>query len=69
MSCFTNFTIIAAPADVDSLLKQLKDVAKKAGLPADTTEAWLKSKVEDGKLDADALVGCLNSLLSGMEQG
>ncbi|KGB74791.1 hypothetical protein CNBG_0629 [Cryptococcus deuterogattii R265] len=44
----------AAPADVDSLIKQLKDVAKNAGLPADTTEAWLKSKVEDGKLDADA---------------
>ncbi|OCF33443.1 hypothetical protein I316_04863 [Kwoniella heveanensis BCC8398] len=45
----------AAPADVDSLIKQLKDAAKKAGLPADTAEAWLKSKAEDGKVDAEAL--------------
>ncbi|WVN86515.1 uncharacterized protein L203_101679 [Cryptococcus depauperatus CBS 7841] len=45
----------AAPADVDSLIKQLKETAKKAGIPADTVEAWLKSKAEDGKIDADAL--------------
>lgn len=60
----TTSHFIAAPADVDSLIKQLKDVAKKAGLPADTTEAWLKSKVEDGKLDADALVSSFSCLPS-----
>lgn len=46
----------AAPQDIDSLINQLKDAAKKAGLPADTAESWLKSKVEDGKVDAEAMV-------------
>lgn len=45
----------AAPGDVDQLVKQLKDAAKTAGLPADTAEAWLKAKVEDGKLDAEVM--------------
>lgn len=45
----------AAPADVDTLIKQLKDAAKSAGLPADTAEAWLKSKAEDGKINAEEL--------------
>ncbi len=41
---------------MDSLVKQLKEAAKKAGLPADQAEAWLKSKAQDGKIDAEALV-------------
>jgi len=45
----------AAPADVDSLIEQLKEAAKKAGLPADQAESWLKSKVKDNKIDAEAL--------------
>jgi len=45
----------AAPTDVDDLIKQLKDAAKSAGLPADMAEAWLKAKVEDGKVDAEAM--------------
>ncbi|WVQ80522.1 hypothetical protein IAT38_002627 [Cryptococcus sp. DSM 104549] len=44
-----------APGDVDALIKQLKEAAKKAGLPADTAESWLKSKIDDGKVDVDAL--------------
>jgi len=48
--------LIAAPADVDSLIKQLKEAAKKAGLPADQAESWLKSKVDDNKVDAEAFV-------------
>lgn len=47
---------LAAPADIDDLIKQLKDAAKSAGLPADTAEAWLKAKVQDGKVDAEATV-------------
>jgi len=45
----------AAPDDVDKLIKQLKDAAKSAGLPADTAEAWLKAKVQDGKVDVEAM--------------
>ncbi|EIW73680.1 hypothetical protein TREMEDRAFT_67496 [Tremella mesenterica DSM 1558] len=45
----------AAPADVDDLISKLKDVAKSAGLPADTAEVWLKAKAEDGKLNAEQL--------------
>ena len=41
---------------MDSLIKQLKDAAKSAGLPADTAEAWLKSKAEDGKINAEEFV-------------
>ena len=50
-------SLTAAPADVDSLVQQLKEAAKKAGLPADQAEAWLKAKAQDGKIDAEALVG------------
>ena len=50
-------TSLAAPADIDSLIKQLKDAANKAGLPADTAEYWLKSKAADGKVDAEEMVG------------
>lgn len=53
--------IVAAPADIDDLIKQLKDAAKSAGLPADTAEAWLKAKVQDGKVDAEATVSRKNS--------
>ena len=38
------------------MIKQLKDAAKKAGLPADTAESWLKSKAEEGKVDAEDMV-------------
>lgn len=51
----TNLTI-AAPEDLDDLVNQLKEGAKKAGLPADTIESWLKSKAKDNKIDAEALV-------------
>ncbi|ODN74412.1 hypothetical protein L202_06815 [Cryptococcus amylolentus CBS 6039] len=53
----------AAPADVDALIKQLKEAAKKAGLPADQTEAWLKSKVDEGKINTDELAGQVESKL------
>jgi hypothetical protein len=46
----------AAPADVDSLVMQLKNAAKSIGLPADTAESWLKNKAKDGKTDIDAMV-------------
>lgn len=55
---FREADMTAAPQDVDGLIKQLKDAAKKAGLPADTAESWIKSKVEDGKVDAEDMVGC-----------
>lgn len=47
---------LAAPADIDSLIQQLKDAANKAGLPADTAESWLRSKAADGKVDAEEMV-------------
>lgn len=47
---------VAAPTDVDSLVKQLKEAANKAGLPADQAESWLRHKAQDGKIDAEALV-------------
>ncbi|KAL7423151.1 hypothetical protein Q5752_002451 [Cryptotrichosporon argae] len=43
----------AAPGDIDDLITKLKDAAKKAGLPADTAESWLKAKAEDGKVNAE----------------
>lgn len=46
----------ATPSDVDSLVNQLKEAAKKAGLPADQAEAWLKHKAQDGQIDAESLV-------------
>lgn len=49
-------TSSAAPGDVDALVKQVKDAAKSAGLPADTIESWLKSKAEDGKINAEETV-------------
>jgi hypothetical protein len=55
-SLFPRLTVTAAPEDVDDLVKQIKEAAKKAGLPADTIEGWLKSKAEDKKIDAEALV-------------
>ncbi|WVR06295.1 hypothetical protein IAU60_003325 [Kwoniella sp. DSM 27419] len=58
----------AAPGDVDSLIKQLKETAKKAGLPADTAEAWLKSKMEDGKVDAEQLAKQLESRMKDAAQ-
>ncbi|WWC88609.1 uncharacterized protein L201_003522 [Kwoniella dendrophila CBS 6074] len=58
----------AAPADVDSLIKQLKEAASKAGLPADTAEAWLKSKAKDGKVDAEALAKQLEGKLKDVAQ-
>ncbi|WVW84736.1 hypothetical protein I302_106771 [Kwoniella bestiolae CBS 10118] len=58
----------AAPADVDSLIKQLKEAASKAGLPADTAEAWLKSKAKDGKVDAEALAKQVESRLKDAAQ-
>jgi vacuolar-type H+-ATPase subunit H len=59
---------VAAPQDVDSLIKQLKDAAKKAGLPADTAESWIKSKVQDGKIDAEEMVRNVQ-LVSGWSNG
>ena len=59
--------VVAAPSDVDSLVKQLKEAANKAGLPADQAEAWLQSKAQDGKIDAEALVGPKN-LFSSLPQ-
>ncbi|ORY28517.1 hypothetical protein BCR39DRAFT_496308 [Naematelia encephala] len=53
----------AAPADIDALIKQLKDAAKSAGLPADQTEAWLKAKAEDGKINAEELAQQVESKL------
>lgn len=47
---------LAAPADVDSLIKQLKETAKSAGLPADAAESWLRSKAQEGKVDAEDMV-------------
>jgi hypothetical protein len=41
------------------LIKHLKDAAKSAGLPADTAESWLKAKVQDGRVDAEAMVRSL----------
>ncbi|WWC70819.1 uncharacterized protein I206_104771 [Kwoniella pini CBS 10737] len=58
----------AAPADVDSLIKQIKEAANKAGLPADTVEAWLKSKAKDGKVDAEALAKQVESKLKDAAQ-
>ncbi|RSH89378.1 hypothetical protein EHS25_002490 [Saitozyma podzolica] len=55
----------AAPADIDDLIKQLKDAAKSAGLPADTAEAWLKAKVQDGKVDAEATAKQVEEKLRG----
>ena len=40
--------------DLDKVVKQVKDLAKKAGIPADTLEAWISAK--GGKLDTDKLV-------------
>ena len=41
------------------MIKQLKDAANKAGLPADTAESWLRSKAADGKIDAEEMVSLL----------
>ena len=46
----------AAPGDVDELVKQLKDAAGKAGLPADTIESWVKSKAGEKQIDAEEMV-------------
>ena len=51
----------AAPNDVDDLVKQLKDTAEAAGLPADQVESWLKSKADDKKIDAVELVSTPNT--------
>ena len=40
--------------DLDKVVKQVKDLAKKAGIPADTIESWIAAK--GGKLDTDKLV-------------
>jgi len=40
--------------DLDKVLKQVKDLAKKAGIPADTIESWIAAK--GGKIDTDKLV-------------
>ena len=41
------------------MIKQLKETAKKAGLPADAAESWIRNKAESGKLDAEDLVSLL----------
>jgi hypothetical protein len=38
------------------LINQLKETAKKAGLPADAAESWLRSKAQEGKVDAEEMV-------------
>lgn len=38
------------------MIKQLKETAKSAGLPADAAESWLKSKAQEGKVDAEEMV-------------
>jgi len=53
----------ASPADVDSLISQLKETAKKAGLPADAAESWLRNKAEAGKVDAEDLAKQLQGRL------
>lgn len=44
------------------MIKQLKETAKKAGLPADAAESWIRNKAESGKLDAEDLVSLLKPL-------
>lgn len=46
--------------DLDKVIKQVKDLARKAGLPADTIESWLAEK--GGKFDTDAFVKKAQSL-------
>ncbi len=38
------------------MIQQIKDAAKKAGLPADTIESYLKAKGSEGKADVEATV-------------
>ncbi|KAK4684706.1 hypothetical protein P7C73_g5461, partial [Tremellales sp. Uapishka_1] len=60
---FINGLKDVAPADLDSLIKQLKDAGNKAGLPSDTIESWLKAKGEEGKVDAEAMAKQLQDKL------
>jgi hypothetical protein len=46
--------------DLDKIIKQVKDVAKKAGIPADQIESWVASK--GGKIDTEQLVRQVRSL-------
>jgi len=46
--------LIADGEDLDKVLNQVKGLAKKAGIPADTIESWIASK--GGKIDTDKLV-------------
>jgi len=46
----------AKPGDIDSLIQQLKDTARKVGLPAGDVDRFLKHKT-DGTFEGAGLVG------------
>ncbi|ORX40125.1 hypothetical protein BD324DRAFT_616419 [Kockovaella imperatae] len=58
----------ATPDDLDDLVKQLKEAAKKAGLPADQIESWLKSKADEKNIDPEQLSKQLQSKLKTAEK-
>ena len=63
VSCSELTLLVAAPEDIDDLVKQLKDAANKAGLPADQIESWLRAKAGEKNIDPEQLVSAQVALI------